>query len=168
MPDYDKKTIADLIDGKLGWPELHEMMSNYKDPDRFDKYIAVLQERAPWDDQILLPLGPHLFIVKKDDGSIVTKSSSGFDFGDYRENWKLKARLFVRDTSEKYEEIYTKHAHAHPDWMEMREFYDPIDGTLLYVETVPPGYPIIHNFEPDLEAFYTEWLGRPLGSQPNT
>ncbi len=50
----------------------------------------------------------------------------------------------------------------------MREFYDPIDGTLLYVETVPPGYPIIHNFEPDLEAFYTEWLGRPLGSQPNT
>ncbi len=52
--------------------------------------------------------------------------------------------------------------------MELREFYDPIDGTLLYVETVPPGYPIIHNFEPDLEAFYTEWLGRPLGSQPNT
>ncbi len=28
MPDYDKKTIADLLDGKLGWTELHEMMSN--------------------------------------------------------------------------------------------------------------------------------------------
>jgi acetone carboxylase, gamma subunit len=88
MPDYDQKTIADLIDGKLGWPELHEMMSNYKDPDRFDKYLAVLQERAPWDEKILLPLGPHLFIVRKDDGAIVTKSTSGFEFGDYRENWK--------------------------------------------------------------------------------
>jgi acetone carboxylase gamma subunit len=46
--------------------------------------------------------------------------------------------------------------------MELREFYDPNDGTLLHVEAVPPGYPIVHNFEPDLEAFYNEWLGRPL------
>ncbi|MDP6183342.1 MAG: acetone carboxylase subunit gamma, partial [Gammaproteobacteria bacterium] len=78
MPNYDKKTIADLLDGKLGWTELHEMMSNYKDPDRFDKYVAVLQERVEWDDTIVLPLGPHLYIVKKDDGSLVTKSTSGF------------------------------------------------------------------------------------------
>ncbi|MBI4693053.1 MAG: acetone carboxylase subunit gamma [Gammaproteobacteria bacterium] len=163
MPEtYDKKTIADLLDAKLGWPELHEMMSSYKDPDRFDKYISVLQDRAPWPEQILLPLGPHLFIVKKSNGDIVTKSTSGFEFGDYRENWKLKARIFVRDTDEKYEEIYPKLSHAHPEWMELREFYDPLDGRLLYVEAVPPGYPIVHNFEPDLQGFYEEWLGRPL------
>ncbi|MCX7171152.1 MAG: acetone carboxylase subunit gamma, partial [Proteobacteria bacterium] len=26
----------------------------------------------------------------------------------------------------------------------------------------PPGYPIVHSFQPDLEAFYTHWLKRPL------
>ena len=25
-----------------------------------------------------------------------------------------------------------------------------------------PGYPIVHDFEPDLEGFYREWLGKPL------
>ncbi len=160
MPNYDKATIEQLIDGTLPWPELKDMMSNFKDPDRFDKYVEILQDRMEWDDRILLPLGPHLFIVQKDDGSIVTKSTSGFEFGDYRENWKLKARIFVRDTDEKYREIYPELMHADPDWMEMREFYDPNDGTLLEVEAVPPGYPIVHNFEPDLEAFYTKWLGR--------
>lgn len=159
---YDKATIADLIDGKLPWSDLKDMMSSYKDPDRFDKYVAVLQERVPWADRIVLPLGPHLFVVKKADGTLVTKSTSGFEFGDYRENWKLKARIFVRDSDEKYEEIYPHLAHAHPDWMELREFYDPIDGTLLWVDAVPPGYPIVHNFQPDLEAFYRDWLGRPL------
>jgi len=160
MPNYDKGTLEQLIDGTLPWHELKDMMSNFKDADRFDKYVEILQERMEWDDRILLPLGPHLFIVQKDDGSIVTKSTSGFEFGDYRENWKLKARIFVRDTDEKYREIYPELMHADPEWMEMREFYDPIDGTLLEVEAVPPGYPIVHNFEPDLEAFYTKWLGR--------
>jgi acetone carboxylase gamma subunit len=159
---YNKQTIADLIDGKLPWAELKDMMSSYKDPDRFDKYIEVLQERAPWTERILLPIGPHLFIVQKEDGNIVTKSSSGYDFGDYRKNWKLKARIYVRNSEEAYREIYPEMTHADPDWMELREFYDPLDGTLLDIEVVPPGYPLIHSFEPDLETFYTEWLGKKL------
>ena len=27
---------------------------------------------------------------------------------------------------------------------------------------VPPGYPPVHDFVPDLEGFYKEWLGREL------
>ena len=27
---------------------------------------------------------------------------------------------------------------------------------------VPPGYPVIHDFVPDLEGFYEGWLGREL------
>jgi acetone carboxylase gamma subunit len=162
MISYDKSEIADLMDAKLPWRNLKEMMSGYKDADRFDKYCAILQERVPWDDRILLPLGPHLWIVRSKDGSIVTKSRSGYEFGDYRENWKLKARIFVRDTVEKYRQIYPAYCHADPGWMELREFIDPLDGTLLDVECVPPGYPIVHNFEPDLEAFYNDWLGRPI------
>lgn len=162
MSQYSKEVIADLVDGKLPWKMLKEMMSKYKDADRFDKYLAVLQERRSWTDKILLPLGPHLFIVRKANGSIVTKSSSGYEFGDYRRNWKLKARIFVRNTNEAYREIYPELMHADPAWMELREYYDPIDGTLLEIEAVPPGYPIVHSFQPDLEAFYRDWLKRPL------
>lgn len=162
MTQYSKEVVADLVDGKLPWKMLKEMMSKYKDADRFDKYLAVLQERQQWPDRILLPLGPHLFIVRKADGSIVTKSSSGYEFGDYRQNWKLKARVFVRNTNEAYREVYPELMHADPAWMELREYYDPLDATLLEIEAVPPGYPIVHSFQPDLEAFYRDWLKRPL------
>jgi acetone carboxylase gamma subunit len=162
MPSYDKSEIADLIDGKLPWRDLKDMMSSYKDMDRFDKYVAVLQDRVTWKERILLPLSPHLFIVRKSNGEIVTKSTSGYEFGDYRKNWKLAARIYVRNTVEAYRQIYPQYMHADPDWMELREYYDPIDGTLLDIECVPPGYPIVHTFQPDLEAFYRDWLGRPL------
>jgi acetone carboxylase gamma subunit len=46
--------------------------------------------------------------------------------------------------------------------MELREYYDPVDGTLLEVEALPPGYPVVHEFLPDLEGFYAGWLGREL------
>lgn len=166
MTAYDKATIEELYRGTLPWPQLKQMMSAFKDAERFDTFLAVLQEQVPWDDQVLLPLGPKLFIVLKDDGSIVTKSMSGHEFGDYRENWKLKARIAVRDTDEKMQEIYPKWMHADPAWMELREYYDPLDGSLLEVEAVPPGYPIVHSFEPDLECFYTEWLGREFPPKP--
>lgn len=162
MTQVDKATIAEMVDGKLPWGQLKEMMSGFKDTDRFDKYVEVLQERVPWNDPIVLPIGPRLYIVRKADGGLVTKSASGFEFGDYRENWKMKARIFVRDTNEKYQEIYPEYMHADPEWMELREYYDPLDGSLLDVEAVPPGYPVLHNFQPDLEAFYNEWLGRPI------
>ncbi len=162
MSNYDKATITDLMDGKLPWPQVKEIMSAYKDPDRFNKYIEILQERAPWNDQIILPLGPHLYIVKTADGRYITKSTSGHEYGDYRENWKLQARVFARRTDEHYQEIYPKLMHAVPEWMELREYYDPIDGTLLEIEAVPPGYPVVHSFQPDLEVFYEQWLGRPL------
>jgi len=38
-------------------------------------------------------------------------------------------------------------------------FYCPGCYTVLEVEAVPPGYPILHDFQPDLETFYSEWLG---------
>ena len=46
--------------------------------------------------------------------------------------------------------------------MEIREFTCPECGTLHEVEAAAPGYPIVHDFEPDLEGFYRDWLGKPL------
>jgi acetone carboxylase gamma subunit len=59
-------------------------------------------------------------------------------------------------------EIYPRFAHSDPDWMQLREFFCPSCARLLEVEAVPPGYPVIHDFLPDVEGFYTGWLGREL------
>ncbi len=162
MPEYDKKTIEDLVEGRLPWPRLHAMMSSYKDPDRFLKYLEVLREKVPWSDRILLPLGPHLYVVEKEGGSRVTKCECGHEFGPYTQNWKLGASIFVRDTEKKLQEIYPPMMHCGPDWMVLREFYCPDCHSLLEVEAVPPGYPIVFDFEPDLETFYREWLGQEI------
>jgi acetone carboxylase gamma subunit len=160
--NYTKEVIEELIDGRLPWRDLRQMMSSFKDPGRFDLYVEVLQDRVSWPDRILLPLSDNLFIVQTANGMRIVKSRAGHEFCDYRENWKLHALIFERATDELVEEIYPKMMGADPEWMTLREYYCPTSMTLLEIEAVPPGYPIVHTFQPDLEAFYSEWLGRPL------
>ena len=155
---YDLKTIEALVDGKLPWQDLHHILSSFKDRDRFQKYVQILQSRVSWPEKILLPYGLHLYIVEKEDKSRVVKCDCGYEFGDYRENWKLSANIFVRDTEEKMAEIYPAMMAADTDWMELREYYCPGCFTLLEVEAVPPGYPIVFDFQPDIDAFYESWL----------
>lgn len=161
MSFSDKKIIKDLLDGELQWPTLKSMMSSHKDDDRFDTYIAVLQDRVEWDDPILLPIGEHLYIVESPSGRIV-KCGCGQEFGDYRTNWKLSANVRVRGDKESVEEIYPGRLAPDTDWMEIREFICPGCTTLLEVEAAPPGFPIVFDFLPDLETFYRDWLGKPL------
>jgi acetone carboxylase, gamma subunit len=111
---------------------------------------------------VLLPLGLHLAIVELPEGARVIRSDSGHIFGDWRENWKLGAYIRVRRTKEDLGEIYPDKMAPDPEWNELREYLDPVSMTLLDVESVPPGYPIVHDFLPDLEGFYRHWLGRPL------
>lgn len=160
VTEYSKKEIEDLIDGKLPFSMIHRMLSNFKDPDRFDVYVKILQERVSWDDLILLPYGLHLYIVKKQDGNRVVKCDCGHEFGSYQENWKLSASIRVRNTEEELQEIYPEMMHCNPEWMELREYFCPGCWSLLEVEAVPPGYPVIFDFLPDLETFYREWLDR--------
>ena len=162
MSVYDKETIRDLIEGKLDLRMVKTIMTEPKDADRFDKYIAVLQERVAWPERILLPLGEHLYIVQKGKQRVV-KCDCGYEFGDYRINWKLNAVVYVRDTAEKLDEIFPGITKGNrPEMNEIREFYCPGCGAQLEVESVTPGYPITFDFLPDLDAFYREWLGRPL------
>ncbi len=60
------------------------------------------------------------------------------------------------------DQIYPRKMASDPNWMEIREYYDPISGTLLEVEAVPPGYPAVHDFKPDIDTFYRDWLQQPL------
>ncbi len=87
---YSKEDLKDLYDGKLPWEKIKEIMSRPKDDDRFEKYVEILQERVPWKERILLPIGEHLYIVQKGAQRIV-KCDCGHEFGDYRKNWKLSA-----------------------------------------------------------------------------
>jgi acetone carboxylase, gamma subunit len=162
MTHYSKETIADLVSGSLPWPQTKRIMSAYKDEARFFTYLSVLQSRVAWKDKILLPISEHLFIVqtKKDR---VTKCECGHSFGDYKKNWKLKANISVRNTEKSLREIYPNSDIPDPNWMEIREFLCPACGHLHEVEACAPGYPIVHDFEPDLEGFYRDWLKQPLG-----
>jgi acetone carboxylase gamma subunit len=136
-------------------------MSAYKDEDRFASYIEVLQERLAWKDPILLPLSNHLFIVQRGKRR-VTRCECGHDYGDYRRNWKLNALIYVRATKKSLRELYPNSDIPDPGWMELREFICPSCGVLHEVEACAPGYPILHDFEPDLEGFYRDWLKKPL------
>jgi len=92
----------------------------------------------------------------------MVKCDCGHEFCDYKENWKLEARVRARADVADFREIYPALMHGDPGWNELREYYCPGCLTQLEVEAVPPGYPVVHDFVPDLEGFYEEWLGRPL------
>jgi acetone carboxylase, gamma subunit len=160
----DRDTLRDLIDEKLPRGQVRAIQSGHKDRDRFDKYVAILQERVPWDHPIVLPFGEHLNIVKiaHDEGSYWIVCDCGHEFCEYTDNWKLEALINVRDSVESLREIYPDKMHGDPEWNHLREYFCPRCKTMLEVEAVPPGYPVVHDFVPDLEGFYEDWLGRPL------
>jgi acetone carboxylase, alpha subunit len=157
----EQSTLRDMLDERLPRRTVKDIQSGYKDPDRFDKWVAVLQERVPYDDPIVLPAGEGLNVVRS-DGELSIRCDCGHDFCRHDENWKLDAVVFVRDSDELMREIYPQMAHADTDWMELREYYCPSCARQLEVEAVPPGYPVIHEFLPDVEGFYEGWLGREL------
>src|SRR5262245_16434379 len=161
MTSYSKEIVRDLVSGTLPWHQTKRIMSAYKDEDRFLKLIEILQERVHWSDRILLPISDHLFIAETAKGR-VTKCECGHEYGDYRKNWKLEALIHVRKTERSLREIYPNSDIPDPEWMEIREFICPGCGTLHDVEAAAPGYPILHDFEPDLEGFYSDWLNMPL------
>ncbi len=161
MPRYEISEIESLVDGKLPWPRVQEIMKDAKDVDRFEKWVEIQQSRVTWSERILLPLTPALFIVRKGDDRIV-KCRCGHEYGDYRANWKLEALIHVRETEEDLREIYRGSEQPDPTWVQVREYSCPGCGSQLEVEAVPRGCPPDFEFLPDLDTFYRKWLGQPL------
>ena len=67
--------------------------------------------------------------------------------------------------AEEIDELYPYASKPDPQWCEIREFYCPGCFAQLEVETAPFGYPLVFDFFPDLDAFYGDWLERPLAHQ---
>ena len=162
MPEYDRQTLKQLKHGELPFEQVRAIQSNHKDKQRFFEMLALAQEAVSWSDRILIPYAEHLYVVEKSDKSRVVKCDCGHEFSDVKQNWKLQSLVYVRDTEEKINEIYPHMLGCDPQWMHLREYICPNCGTLLEVEAVPPGYPIVFDFQPDIDAFYALWLGTPL------
>ena len=160
---YTKKEIAELVDGRLVPEGVHRMLSMPKDAARFKTYLAVLQDRVRWPHRIILPYASRLYVTTSEAaGEWVIRCECGHVFGDWRKNWKLEALVHVRDTKEKLDEVYPRLMSPDPSWQVLREYYCPECGTLHDVEAPTPWYPVIHDFEPDIEAFYSEWVNLPV------
>lgn len=163
MSKYTNEQVAHLVEGTLDWETTFRMLSMPKDHSRFEQYLAALQHKVNFPDRIVLPLGPHLYIVQQvKTKKWVTLCDCGHVFGDYRENWKLNASVYVRRTEEAMTEIYPKLMAPDTEWQVYREYYCPQCGAMHDVEAPTPWYPVIHDFEPDIEAFYKEWVNLPV------
>jgi acetone carboxylase, gamma subunit len=152
-----------MLDERLSRREVKAIQSAYKDRDRFEKWVELLQARVEWDDPIVLPLGEGLNVVRRrSDSTLVIRCECGHDFCDHHRNWKLEAAIRVRDTDEAMQEVYPRMAHGDPEWVVLRELFCPSCARQLEVEAAPPGFPLVHDFLPDVEGFYRGWLGRKL------
>jgi len=150
---WTKDILKELIEGKLDPEKIKDIQSKRKDEDRFEKMLEIEQERVSWPERIVAPLAEYLYIVLK-KGQMITKCSCGYEFGDYKENWKLNALVYERNPRDG--EIYAGPRGGNPNWMILREFYCPGCGTQLEVEALPPGFPVLFDAQLDIEGFYAE------------
>ncbi|MXR50383.1 acetone carboxylase subunit gamma [Halovenus sp. WSH3] len=157
----DTTQIEKLIDGELSWEELrNDVLPDPKDPDRFETTRQILQEKVEFDEPILVPLNDHLFAVGTEDGRVV-KGECGHEFGPLADNWKEYCKVRVREDESEMRELYPENMTPEPDWQfQLREFFCPECFTLIDVDAVPAGYPVLKPFDPDIDAFYEEWEDR--------
>lgn len=163
MSTYTQEQVNNLVEGSLDWDTTFRMLSMPKDGARFSMYLTALQKKVTFPDKIVLPLSPHMYIVQSaKTKQWVTKCDCGHEFCGYKENWKLFANIYVRDTPEAMAEVYPTLMAPDTNWQVYREYFCPSCGTLHDVEAPTPWYPVIHDFEPDIETFYKEWVGLPV------
>ncbi|MEM2560478.1 MAG: acetone carboxylase subunit gamma [Candidatus Bathyarchaeia archaeon] len=88
----------------------------------------------------------------------------GYELISARENYKKGCLVYDREPSEiwrpavegqkEYSLTYSS------ELCRIVEFYCPNCGTLIETEVLPPGHPITHDIEPDLDALKERFLGK--------
>lgn len=156
--------LEKLLEGQLSWEELrNDVLPDPKDPNRFQNVRRILESKVDWDEPILVPLNDHLYVVGMDDGKRVVKAECGHELCSVDENWKLHCQLRVREDAAEMEELYPKWLTPDPEWtFQLREFFCPECYTLVEVDALPAGYPILKPFDPDVDTFYNDWLDQPV------
>ena len=74
-----------------------------------------------------------------------------------RKNYKEGCRIHNRDPREIHPPLVNEEFNFAPDpeWMRIVEFYCPSCGVQIDTEYLPPGHPITHDIEIDLESLKT-------------
>jgi len=75
-------------------------------------------------------------------------------FGPARENYKKGCLLYDRDPREVHPPLVEGKYSFSPDplWVRIVEFYCPGCGTQIDTEYLPPGHPITHDIEIDIDS----------------
>ena len=163
MTTYTQEQVNNMVAGTLDWDTTFRMLSMPKDAGRFAMYLHTLQDNVTFPDKIVLPLSPHMYIVQSvKTKKWIVKCDCGHEFCGYKENWKLFANIYVRDNAEAMAEVYPKFMAPDTNWQVYREYYCPSCGVMHDVEAPVPWYPVIHDFEPDIDTFYKEWVQMPM------
>jgi acetone carboxylase, gamma subunit len=76
------------------------------------------------------------------------------DLGPAEENYKRGCRIAARDPEEVWQPLVDEPVtFSYPrDWCRLVEFYCPSCAWLIEVEVLPPGHPITHDIQIDLDA----------------
>ena len=76
------------------------------------------------------------------------------DLGSARENYKKGCLLYDRDPREVHAPLVSGPFNFSPDpqWVRIVEFYCPGCGTQVETEYLPPGHPITHDIEIDVDS----------------
>jgi acetone carboxylase, gamma subunit len=78
----------------------------------------------------------------------------GHALGSARENYKKGCLVHHRDPREIHQPLVKADYNFSPDplWVRIVEFYCPGCGTQIETEYLPPGHPITHDIEVDIES----------------
>jgi acetone carboxylase, gamma subunit len=78
----------------------------------------------------------------------------GHELGSARENYKKGCLIAHRDPQEVHPAVVEGEYGFAPDpeWCQIVEFYCPNCAVLLEVEYLPPGHPLTHDIELDIDA----------------
>jgi len=78
----------------------------------------------------------------------------GHVLGPARENYKKGCLLYDRDPREIHQQLVSGNFNFSPDplWVRIVECYCPGCGTQIETEYIPPGHPLTHDIEIDLDS----------------
>jgi acetophenone carboxylase len=81
-------------------------------------------------------------------------SRCGYDLCSARDNYKKGCLIYDRDPSTVYNPLVKGNFTFSPDpeWIRIVEFYCPKCGVMIENEFLPPGHPITHDIELDIDA----------------
>ena len=91
----------------------------------------------------------------------------GTELGSAREDYKTFLLVAEKDPMEIHPP-YVDHQPGgfafspDPDWCRLIEFYCPNCGSLFEVEYLPPGHPLTHDIEIDVDALKARFLTPPV------